>query len=129
LETKKPNTEWVDKLNPVVKEINDSHLEKLDKDYKPKVKKFDDKIKFNKNNKVILEVGTKVHRKLEHPENLQGVRLHGSFRKVDIHWSNKVYEVMEYYLFPNSPPLYKIKNSETGKVVKHLLASELLQII
>jgi hypothetical protein len=83
------------------------------------------------NNNKILMKGTKVRLKLEKPESIQGVKYkNDKFRATDIHWQVKpIYEIMESYLILGSPPMYRIKEVNSGKIFRGLVPYERLQVI
>ena len=124
LETGKTNSEWIEYLPDIIKEINDKHIKTLNKT----PEKIPDEIVINKNNNYVIENDTKVRMKLENPISLQGKKLHGNFRKTDIRWSPEIYTIVEHYWILGNPILYQIKDSK-GKILKNLYVTERLQII
>jgi transposase InsO family protein len=131
LETDKPCKKWLNVYKKTIDEINEKHLEKLDDNLKKKDEEDEEaKIEFNKKTDYLIENGSHVRLRLDHPETLQGKKLNGNFRKTDIRYRNKpLYEVVESYLFPNSPPLYKLKDLSTNKIISGKYTNERLQII
>lgn len=120
----KPNTEWVKYYKDAVKEINEGKVVKKI----PKKKNADAPV-FNDKSKYVIQEGTNVRLVLNHPETIQGKKLQGTIRSADHKWRyNPTYVVEQFYLMPNNPPLYRIKQSN-GKIYDHLVTNEQLQII
>jgi len=130
LETGQVNTEWLNIYKKVIDFLNENRLKHLDKNYEKDVV-IKDKILLNKNNNKILEKGTKVRLKLDKPESIQGVKYKNTtFRATDIRWKvSPTFEVVDSFLILGSPPLYRIKEVNSGKIYKGLLPYERLQVI
>lgn len=131
IETGKPYTKWRKWYPVVLAELNEKRLAKLDKQRKRiKEEPEKDSIVYTKSNKYIIADGTRVRLKLNHPETIQGKKLQGDFRATDHRYRfQPTYEVVRHYEMPGSVPLYEIKRTDNGKLFKHLLSIEQLQII
>jgi transposase InsO family protein len=130
IETGKVNTKWLHIYKKIINFLNENRLKQLNKNYERKIE-IKDKILLNKNNNKILMKGTKVRLRLEKPESIQGVKYkNDKFRATDIHWQVKpLYEIMESYLILGSPPMYRIKEVNSGKIFRGLVPYERLQVI
>jgi len=123
--TKRPYTQWVNWLPQIVKEINDTKPAIV-----PDKVPLNQPLKLNKVNRYFFENGDKVRLSLSHPQTIQGKPLHGNFRATDHRWSYPdEYQVVDLYLMPDQPPLYRIKNIKTDKLFNHLVPAERLQLI
>lgn len=130
IESGKPNTEWHKYYKDLINELNERRAKQLDKNYQRPEREMKDEPIIDKNNNYIIENGTKVRMKLEYPETIHGEKLNGVFRKTDHRWRyTPTYEVVESYLMPNNPILYKIKNTKTGKILREKYTAQRLQII
>lgn len=129
--TKKDNTEWRKYYREIIDYLNQKRLKGLDKDLRRK--NLNDNYKppiLNKNNNYIIEKGTQVRLMLDAPVDMFNRKLQGDFRKTDIRWKRKpVYEVVEFYIMPNSPILYSLKDTENNRILKAMFTAEQLQII
>jgi hypothetical protein len=56
----------------------------------------------------ILPVGTEVRIILDEPRSIQGLKLHGTFRKGDLRWDKTPRKIEMLSLRPNQPPMYLI---------------------
>lgn len=108
---------WVDKINPLVKAIN----ENTDHD-KLKIKDFFKDQMIGKNEKV-LEVGTMVHIPLEQPKDMDGNRLHGKFRHGDQRYERQLRKIERVLMYPNQPVRYMVEGIKNASY----LSSELLR--
>jgi hypothetical protein len=125
IETKKPNTEWVNVYRELIKILNDNHK-------KRKQKERDDNIILNKNNNVLIAPNTKVRLMIpdDEPQDIQGNKLHGKLRAADHKWKySPIYAVLYPMLKPGQPPLYRIKNDKTNKEVEAFYTAEQLSVI
>jgi hypothetical protein len=98
--------EWVDLYPKVIKLMNEKygHEPKKIDPYSPE--------KVDKNNREILDVGTKVRVALDNPiDYVTGKRLHGRWRAGDIRWDKNIKTVTQFYLMPNQPPMYQLDNN------------------
>jgi len=101
LKTKKVNTNWVELLPSIIKEIN-NHLPK------PISTQPYDFPYSDKTNENLLEIGSNVKIALNHPINAHNDKaLSGKFRSSDIRWTQKNYKIENIMLKPSQPPLYK----------------------
>lgn len=100
LSSKQVNTEWVNLLPSIIKEIN----ENLPKPLMTQPSNFPYSDKTNEN---LLEKGSMVRVKLDHPINLHNEKtLTGKFRDSDARWSIEKYPIKEIFLKPSQPPMY-----------------------
>ena len=98
--SKQVNTEWVKLLPIIIKEIN----ENLPKPLMTQPSNFPYSDKTNEN---LLEKGSMVRVKLDHPINLNNEKtLTGKFRDSDARWTTEKYPVKEIFLKPSQPPMY-----------------------
>ena len=100
LDTRSVNTEWVELLPAIIKEIN----ENLPKPITTQPSNFPYSDKTYEN---LLRRGSMVRVALNHPINIHNEKtLSGKFRDSDIKWSPQKYPVTEILLKPSQPPMY-----------------------
>lgn len=93
--------QWVDDLPQVVEYINKYNKRKQSDEDADKLPKFD------KHNKKLIPIGTKVRHVLDYPINLaDGERWAGNFRATDIRWNQHPKTITNILIMPNQPPLY-----------------------
>ncbi|MDP2058148.1 MAG: DDE-type integrase/transposase/recombinase, partial [Flavobacteriaceae bacterium] len=111
--------DWVSKLKPLVKAIN----ENTNHEGKPIKTWFKDPI-IGKNEK-IYKVGDLVHIPLEQPKDaLSGQRLHGKFRHGDQRYETDARKITRVAIYPNQPVRYMVEGVENASY----LGSELLPV-
>lgn len=129
IDTGKNFTKWKSIIKEIIEDLNNARKKRLNKNYQKK-NEPDDSIKLNKNNSTLLERGTKVRLMLDQPETLHGNKIFGKFRQTDHRWKYQPqYEVVENFINMGSPPLYKIKNLRTNKIVDAFYTKEQLQVV
>ena len=100
LDTRSVNTEWVELLPSIIKEIN----ENLPKPITTQPSNFPYS---DKTNEDLIPMGSMVRVALNHPINIHNEKtLSGRFRDSDIKWSPQKYPVTEILLKPSQPPMY-----------------------
>jgi len=123
MEGEELNGDWVDDLPNLVKVINEIRKAKG-----PPVNK--ERLKASHNGETpigegsalnLLPLGSTVRRALDEPRDIQGSKLHGTFRKGDIRWSTQVYEIVQYSLRPNQPPMYLLDGIKNASFTKNQL--------
>lgn len=138
IETNQTNKEWVYNLPDIINKINKKKYEQLKEDGHKKKEEKEIYI----NQKEIIQPHSIVRRVLDKSEDYTtGQHLTGK-RSVDIKYSRQLYEVIDFYIFPNNPILYKLQeittpyrdimNNKTlryGKTYPALFSSDQLQII
>jgi len=108
IETNKTSKEWVKYLPVIIKELNERRLNYVDEDLnnKEKLKEKEPKIR---DGDYYIPIGSIVRVALEHPiDYINEKILPGDFRKVDIKYSKDLYKVIDSYIVPNNPILYRI---------------------
>ena len=104
------NSEWVEFLPQVVKEINKYLSHKamnIDASEKKNLSKASGVAR------EILPIGTKVRVQLDNPiENITNKKLTGKFRKTDFRWKKKEDEITNVYLNPAKPPMYEVDGND-----------------
>jgi len=104
LQTGEKDTDWVEFLPSLIKEMN-----KIVND-KPKVKKPEEPV--IKKETILLEKGQKVRVQLDKPRAIEGTQanatLSGHFRATDIRWDPEIKEITNVILTPGQPPLYQV---------------------
>lgn len=115
--TSQPSVEWVDYLPSLIKYINKKATTRRKKAISKQ--KFDN-FPTDKTTE-ILQIGTKVRVKLDHPINAAtGEKLSGRFRTTDMRWDPRPRIIKEVLLKPYQPVLYLLddpkKNSEFEKI-------------
>lgn len=108
IKTNKISKEWVKYLPVIIKELNERRLNYVDEDLnnKEKLKEKEPKIR---DGDYYIPIGSIVRVKLEKPQSyIDGSPLPGKFRAVDVKWSRDLYEVIDSYILPNNPILYRI---------------------
>jgi len=107
LETKTVNTEWVNLLPSIIKEINNN----LPKPIMTQPSNFP---YFDKSNQDLLSKGSLVRIALNHPINLNNNKtLTGKFRSGDAKWTLEKYPITEIFLKPSQPPMYLTTHDES----------------
>ena len=96
------STEWVDDLPIIIKALNEEREHKADINHK-----YGDPL-INPNEGILLE-NTKVRVQLDKPKEILGQKLSGKFRKTDIRWSPKIYNIETFHIIPEQPILYNLK--------------------
>jgi hypothetical protein len=104
--------DWVEDLPKLVEVLNYINTEKKKK---PKNETKRDKLSQNGILPVcegasceIIPVGTKVRVILDEPRSIQGLKLHGKFRKGDLRWDKTIRTIQLLSLRPNQPPMYLV---------------------
>jgi hypothetical protein len=107
--TGQPSREWVSDLPKFVKYINKKRKRKPPKE--PKTE--DSKCQRTGDDCDLLEIGTRVRAKLDHPLDVATDKnLHGRFRITDVRWDPVVREITNILLQPGQPPLYQLDDSK-----------------
>jgi hypothetical protein len=101
LQTGEKDTDWVEFLPALVRELN-----KLTRE-KPVPKAPTEPILTNKT--ILLEVGQKVRVMLDKPEDVTIGKLMGHFRATDIRWKPEITEISNVIITPGEPPMYQVK--------------------
>ena len=77
----------------------------------------------------MLDVGTKVRIIMQKPQDIEGKKLFGSWRRGDSRWSKEIYTIETQYLCPNQPIMYEVADAD-GKVVPNIsFVRGLLQVV
>ena len=101
--TDEKNTEWVDELPNIIKQMN----EIASKRKKPVLSSSP----LGKGE--VLRVGQKVRVKLDHPiENINDKRVYGKFRVTDIRWNREPRTIMRVLIKPAYPIMYLLDDSK-----------------
>lgn len=108
LETGVTDRKWVDILPKIIKAYN-TYVTKNQPSVEERIDDMDTAKCSGKSCK-LLEEGTRVHVKLDHPKGAaQSERLHGkSFRAGDLRWEERVRTITKVSLKQNQPPLYTV---------------------
>ena len=122
------NTKWVDCIHSIIDFINKYKMKYLDVDYVKKIEIPDDFV-FNSKTRYIIADGVIVKVLLDQPEDIEGRKLQGKHRATDRYWTTDNYKVLNSYLFPGNPPLYKVQNLRTKEIPKALYTNEQLNIL
>jgi hypothetical protein len=109
--TGKQSNQWMEDLKNVLKAIN----KRAKATFKAKLKRL------SKNTEPILidnlfNYGDTVRVILDKPRDTFNKKLHGSFRATDIRFSTEFYTIDNIIINNGVPPLYMVKNVETGEV-------------
>ena len=117
IQTNKVSKEWVKYLPTIIKELNEKRLNYVDKDLN-NVNKQKEKEPKIKDTDYYIPIGSIVRVKLEHPIDYVDEKvLPGPFRKVDLKWSRKLYKVIDTFILPNNPMLYKVIEIKNPEVI------------
>jgi hypothetical protein len=100
LETGVKDTDWVEFLPALIKELN-----KVVKN-KPAVKEPEEPVL--RKETVLLEVGQNVRVQLDKPREVTGEKLSGHFRATDIRWDPQIKSITNVILSPGQPPMYQV---------------------
>ena len=100
LHTGEKDTDWVEFLSDLIKELN-----KLDKKKKPKK---ESNIPIMGPKTILLEVGQHVRLMLDKPRDITIGKLNGNFRATDIRWGPQILEIHNVILTPGQPPMYQV---------------------
>lgn len=114
-QTKEENTEWVKNLSKIISEYN-KYIKgkKLNPERLKKLKpKFDDG--------PILEVGTLARRQLDYPEDIKGKKISGKFRATDKRWEEKPRKIVDVFISPGQPVLYRLQGIQGASYTKNQL--------
>lgn len=105
--TNESNSEWVDDLPIVIKQINKQSV-----NHPPKpLPNFP---VAHGSSQILLDVGTKVRVALDNPEDyVTGNKLHGKFRSTDFRWSPEIRVIKNVLLMPGKPPMYQLDGNFT----------------
>ena len=104
LQTGEKDTDWVEFLPALVKELN-----KIIK-AQGVPKQSTEPILTDKT--ILLEVGQNVRVILDKPEDVTIGKLMGHFRATDIRWSPKVTKITNVILTPGQPPMYQVEGDD-----------------
>jgi len=108
IETNKTSKEWVKYLPVIINELNERRLKYVDEnlDNINKQKEREPKIK---DNDYYIPIGSIVRIKYDKPfDFVEQKPLPGPFRAVDPKWSKDLYKVIDNFIVPNNPILYKV---------------------
>ncbi len=108
IEQNKTSREWVKYLPTIIKELNERRLKYVDDDLN-NINKLKEKEPNIKDNDYYIPIGSICRVALDHPIDYVNEKvLPGDFRKVDIKYSKDLYKVIDCYIVPNNPILYRI---------------------
>lgn len=108
IETNKTSKEWVKYLPVIIKELNERRLNYVDEDLN-NINKQKEKEPKIKENDYYIPINSIVRIKLDKPfDFVEEKPLPGNFRAVDIKWSKDLYKVIDSFIVPNNPMLYKV---------------------
>jgi len=130
LQTGVSNKDWRKHLPLIIEEYN-KHM----KQKKKPSKKSLPTLKCRGMSCKLLQKGTKVRVKLDHPRDISSdERLGGKFRAGDIRWSEAVRKITKVTLKPGQPPMYKVGGTkdqgyETTGIDDALYTREQLQVV
>jgi hypothetical protein len=123
ISTNEISVNWVDDLQDLVKLLNHIIASK-----KRKPNSIRDKLSHHGMAPVaegdardMLSVGTKVRIILDEPRNIQGTKLHGTFRNGDIRWEVQPRTIVFLSLRPNQPPMYMVSGINNAAYTKNQL--------
>ena len=69
----------------------------------------------------ILTIGTPVRVILDEPRDIQGSKLHGTFRKGDLRWSKEEHKIEQLSIRPNQPIMYLVSGIKNAAYTKNQL--------
>mmetsp|Transcript_7123 Transcript_7123/g.7469 ORF Transcript_7123/g.7469 Transcript_7123/m.7469 type:complete len:375 (+) Transcript_7123:2-1126(+) len=111
------SSQWVEYLPLIITKINEKvksiEMENENKDKETDSKKSilpeDESITFNPDHKIkMLKVGDHVRVQLDNPIDVNGNKLHGTFRSGDIRWNPKVRTISDVLVKPGQPIMYQL---------------------
>lgn len=125
--TGEPSREWVEELPKFVQYINKKRKREPPKEPKSV------KSRCSGDDCTLLDIGTKVRTKLDHPLDAATDKfLHGErFRITDIRWDPVVRTITNIILHPNQPPFYQLddKKRKNGIDVTAMYTKKQLQVV
>ena len=128
-------TNWVYCVMKLIQTRNQFIVDEMGSDTRKYI--IPDHIAMNPKTSYLIENGTKIKIRLDTPLRLYPNK-HGKYKldaKSDGHtsiihrWSKNEYEIAESVLIPGNPPLYFVKNIETGKKLNALYPAEQILIL
>ena len=69
----------------------------------------------------LLTIGTPVRVILDEPRDIQGSKLHGTFRKGDLRWSKEEHTIEQLSIRPNEPIMYLVSGIKNAAYTKNQL--------
>lgn len=102
IQTGKTSRLWLNIYRDIINDMNEKA--------RPLKLKYQDPV-CQGNSCKLLGIGSKVLAQLEEPRSIEGVKLHGKFRKADLKYNFEIREVKEILIKDGSPPLYLLNGS------------------
>jgi len=117
IDTNKTSKEWIKFLPSIINELNERRLKYVDEDLNNTNKEKEKEPKI-RDTDYYIPIGSIVRVKLDKPFDYVNEKpLPGPFRSVDIKWSKDLYKVIDTFIVPNNPLLYKVKKITNPEVI------------